>query len=90
MKRYAREKVARPMSVLQRHLSEREWLVGAFSVADIYLAVVLNWARYCDVDLAQWPAVLDFFKRASARPALARAFAEEIALYRAELAREQA
>lgn len=90
VKRYAREKVARPMSVLQRHLSEREWLVGAFSVADIYLAVVLNWARYCDVDLAQWPAVLDFFKRASARPALARAFAEEIALYRAELAREQA
>lgn len=90
VKRYAREKLARPMSVLQRHLSEREWLVGEFSVTDIYLAVVLSWARYCDVDLGQWPAVLDFFKRASARPALARAFAEEMALYRAELAREQA
>jgi glutathione S-transferase len=90
VKRYAREKVALRMSVLQQHLSSREWLLDAFSVADIYLAVVLNWARYCDVDIAHWPAVHAYFKRALARPAVARAFEEEMALYREALARENA
>ena len=88
IRRYAREKIALRMGLLQRHLSEREWLLDAFSVADIYLAVVLNWARYCGVDIGEWPAVLAHFKRASARPAVARAFQEEVALYRAEQAEE--
>jgi glutathione S-transferase len=88
IRRYAREKIALRMGLLQRHLSEREWLLDAFSVADIYLTVVLNWARYCGVDIGEWPAVLAYFKRASARPAVARAFQEEVALYRAEQAEE--
>ena len=90
VKRYSREKVALRMSALQAHLAQREWLLDGFSVADIYLAVVLNWARYCDVDLAQWPAALAHYKRVVARPAAARALAEEMALYQAELARENA
>lgn len=83
VKRYAREQVALRMEALQAHLASRDWLLDSFSVADIYLAVVLNWARYCDTDLAPWPAVLGLFKRVSARPAAARAFEEEFALYRA-------
>lgn len=90
VKHYAREKIAPRMKALQEHLAEREWLLDGFSVADIYLAVTLNWARYCDVDLSPWPAVLGFFKRVSARPAAARAFAEETALYRAEIERKHA
>jgi len=90
VKQYSREKVALRMSALQTRLAEREWLLDAFSVADIYLAVVLNWARYCDVDLAPWPAVLGHFKRVVARPAAARGFEEENALYRTEPAREKA
>lgn len=90
VKRYSREKVALRMDALQGHLTQREWLLDRFSVADIYLAVVLNWARYCDVDLAQWPAALAHYKRVVARPAAARALAEEMALYQAELARENA
>lgn len=81
VKRYAREDIPLRMQRLQTHLATREWLLDAFSVADIYLAVVLNWARYCEVDLSPWPAVLDFFKRVSKRPATARAFAEEFELY---------
>lgn len=90
VKRYAREHVALRMQALQQHLSPREWLLEHFSVADIYLAVVLNWARYCDTDLSPWPAVLGLLKRVSARPAAARAFEEEFALYRAEQARARA
>jgi glutathione S-transferase len=88
IRRYSREKIDLRMAHLQRHLSGREWLLDAFSVADLYLTVVLNWARYCGVDIGQWPAVLAYFKRVSARPAVARAFEEEAALYRAEQQRE--
>ena len=90
VKRYARECIARRMETLQAHLAAREWLLERFSVADIYLGVVLNWARFCDVDLASWPAVFGLLKRVSARPAAARAFEEEFALYRAEVARGRA
>ena len=86
IRRYSRGKIASRMGLLQRHLSEREWLLDTFSVADLYLTVVLNWARYCDVDIGEWPAVKAYFKRVSARPAVARAFEEEMALYRAEQA----
>jgi glutathione S-transferase len=86
IRRYSRAKIASRMGLLQRHLSEHDWLLNAFSVADLYLTVVLNWARYCGVDIGEWPAVLAYFKRVSARPAVARAFEEEIALYRAEQA----
>lgn len=90
VKRYAREKLALRMDTLQAHLAEREWLLDTFSVADIYLAVALSWARYCDVDLSPWPAALGLLKRVSARPAAARGFAEEAELYRAETERQSA
>ena len=90
VKRFAHEKISVRMGALQAHLADREWLLEKFSVADIYLAVVLNWARYCDVDLAQWPAALAHYKRVMARPAAARALTEEVSLYQAELARENA
>ncbi|CAN7597453.1 glutathione binding-like protein [Trinickia sp. LjRoot230] len=89
VKRYAREKVPARLGVLQAHFASQDWLLDDFSVADAYLAVVLNWARYCDVDLAQWPAVSAYFERVTARPAVARAMDEEMALYREQLAREK-
>lgn len=90
VKHYAREQVALRVDALQAHLAEREWLLGSFSVADIYLAVVLNWARFCDLDLATWPAALALYKRVVARPAAARALSEEVALYQAKSARTNA
>lgn len=90
IKRYAREKVDLRLNLLATHFAEHEWLLDTFSVADAYLAVVLNWARYCDVDIAQWPTVAAYFKRVIARPAVARAMNEELALYRDEVEREKA
>jgi len=90
VKRYTREKVGIRLNVLAAQFAEHEWLLETFSVADAYLAVVLNWARYCDVDIAQWPAVAAYFKRVTARPAVARAMSDELALYREEVEREKA
>lgn len=81
---YARQKVARRLDYLQTQLSTHDYLVDRFTVADAYLTTVLNWAKYCDVDLAQWPAIDAYYRRIVQRPQVARALAEEIALYREE------
>ena len=60
------------------------------SVADAYLYTVLNWSMATPVDLAPWPAVQSYFKRLQTRPSIARAFKEELALYKAEQTRHQA
>jgi len=90
VKRYTREKMDLRLDLLQARLASHQWLLDAFSVADAYLTVVLNWARYCDVDLSKWPAVAAYLERLSARPTIARAMTEEMALFRKELAREKA
>jgi len=79
----------RRLEHLQAHLAEREFLLDAWSVADAYLTTVLNWHRSTGVDLARWPVVKAYFDRMCARPATARAMAEESALYAEELRRQR-
>jgi glutathione S-transferase len=50
-------------------------------VADAYLATVLNWTRVAGPALADWPALQAYHQRVLARPAVARAFGEELAMY---------
>src|SRR5262245_41016922 len=76
-KAYAREKIPLRMGVLEKHLSGREFLLDRFSVADAYLATVLNWAGATGVSLAPWPAVKAYHERILARPNVARAVSEE-------------
>ncbi len=90
VKAYARDKAPLRLGVLDRHLAGREFLLDAFSVADAYLVVVLNWAGATGVSLAPFSAVRDFQARVAARPAAARAFAEEAALFRSAHARPKA
>lgn len=89
-KAYARDKAALRLDLLQAHLAGRDCLLDRFSVADAYLFVVLNWAAYVEVDLSAWPAVADFRRRVGARPAVAKALAEEMALYMQQQAQRAA
>jgi glutathione S-transferase len=89
-KNYAQGKAAQRFGYLNAYLQDRDYLLDRFSVADAYLVVVLNWARFAGVDLAQFPAVQSYFQRLSERPSVARAFGEEFALYKAEQARRAA
>ena len=89
-KAYAREKAPARLAHLARHLEGREFLLDRFTIADAYLVTVLNWGRYSGIDLAQWPAVNAYYHRMLERPSVAKAFAEEIALYKAEQARRNA
>ncbi|GLU31892.1 glutathione binding-like protein [Trinickia caryophylli] len=89
VKRYAREKLKARFDFLHARFAEHDWLLDTFSAADAYLAVVLSWTKYCDVDLAQWPAVEAYYERVTARPAVARAMSEEFELYREREARRK-
>lgn len=78
------------LAYLDQHLTGRDFLLDAFSVADAYLFTVLNWKIATPVDLSAWPAIQAFYERMKARPAVARALQEELALYAQELRRHQA
>jgi glutathione S-transferase len=56
----------------------REWLAGAFSVADVLMADVLRLVDRFD-GLAGHPACRAYVARATARPAFVRAYADQMA-----------
>lgn len=89
-RQFAHSKAPARLAHLDRHLAGREVLLDRFSVADAYLAVVMNWAPYAGVDLSGYPALGATLQRLEARPSVARAFAEERALYAEEQARHKA
>ena len=68
---------------LNDHLSDREFLLDHFTVADAYLYTVLNWSVGTRVSLSPFPAIKEYHRRLRIRPSVARAYQEELMLYRA-------
>jgi glutathione S-transferase len=87
---YALTKAASRLGWLDATLRGRSYLLDEYSIADAYLFAVLNWSMVAPVDLNPYPAIIAFMARMRERPAVARAFEEELAMYRRELAREAA
>ena len=66
----AKPAVAAALSVLQRVLSDRRYLLGeSFTVADLNVAGVLSPSRSADLDLTPYPAVAAWLDRCYRRPA---------------------
>jgi glutathione S-transferase len=84
---FARQLIPTRFDHLNAHLYGRDYLLDRFTVADAYLVTVLTWTRAAAIDLTPWPAILAYFKRMHQRDSVARAFAEELALYQQEQAR---
>jgi glutathione S-transferase len=79
------------LAYLDRRLAGREFLLDRFSVADAYLATVLNWTQATpEIDLAAYPNVKAYLERMRRRPTVAAALALEVPLFRAEIARRKA
>jgi len=58
-------------TLISQTLEKQPFLMGqAYTIADIYLFVVSNWAHYHKVDLKPWPALIAFQARVAARPAV--------------------
>ena len=88
-KDYAREKIPLRFRILQNHLTDSEFLLDRFTIADAYLTTVLNWSTYVGIDLAQWPAVSDYYQKMKKRPSIALAINEEWNLYQQEQAHQR-
>jgi glutathione S-transferase len=86
------EKLPKRLGFLDAALARTgPFLLGeAFTVADCYLAVALLWCRPAEVDLTRFPAILGYYKRAHARPQVARAVREELVLSGREVAESPA
>jgi len=77
------------LAYLNDYLSGREFLLDHFTVADAYLYTVLNWSMATPVKFDRFPAIAAYFERMKKRPSVAKAFGEELALYKAEQARHK-
>ena len=76
---------------LTSRAKRREFLLDRLSVADGYLATVLNWTRATpQIDLSAHPNVKGYLERMRARPSVAVALPTEIPLFRAEMERRKA
>ncbi len=72
-----RERAAGVLSVIEKHLSAREYLLGAeFSAADIMLGFTLAAAELLGVLDGRWPTTLAYLERLKQRPAYRRATAD--------------
>jgi len=80
-KAYALGNAAPRLAILQRHLDGRDHLLDRFSIADIYLVTVLNWAQATPVRLDDYPAIVRYAKAVRARPAVAQNLARETEQY---------
>jgi glutathione S-transferase len=91
VKAYAMRKYASRLAYVDKHLAGREFLLDRFTVADAYLATVLNWTQATpQIDLADYPAAQAYLERMRARPSVAAALGVEVPLFRAEIARHKA
>jgi glutathione S-transferase len=91
VKTWVISKYAPRLEYLDRRLAGREFLLDRFSVADAYLATVLNWTQATpEIDLAAYPNVKAYLERMRQRPSVAAALALEVPLFRAEIARRKA
>jgi glutathione S-transferase len=67
---------------MERVLARREWLAGSFSIADILMADVLRLVDRFE-GLTGHPACREYVARATARPAFAKAHADQMAHFAA-------
>ena len=87
---YIRKRADSRLGWLERRLAGREFLLERFSVADGYLYTVLNWSLATGDDLKKLPSIHAYHAKIQERPNVARAFSEELALYRREHAQQNA
>jgi len=86
-KSFAREKAGPRLAYLNDYLEDKDYLLDRFTVADAYLVTVLNWTKFSGIDLASYPAIDAYVRRLQQRPSVARAFADELDIYKAEQAK---
>jgi glutathione S-transferase len=77
-KKISKENLANRFDWLDKQLTGKDYLMGkAFTVADAYLFVLLNWTKFQSIDLAKWPTLAAYQQRVGARPKVQEALKAE-------------
>ncbi|MBO7930202.1 glutathione S-transferase family protein [Burkholderia pseudomallei] len=76
-RRQCLEKLDRRLQEVDAHLATRDYLTGAFTVADAYLFAVANWSNFLRIPLAPYPHLVAFMARVGARAKVGEALAAE-------------
>lgn len=76
-KRDVKAKLAARFAELDKHLAQREYLAGEFSVADAYAFTIVNWSNFLGIPLSDTTHLRDYLARVSARPAVQAALKAE-------------
>ncbi len=73
-----RKVLAGKFDYLQQQLGDNAFLTGsAFTIADAYLFVILNWTGIHQIELSRWPGLSAYVGRVAKRPAAAAALEAE-------------
>lgn len=78
---HARHLMRGRLEAMERLMTDRDWLAGGFSVADIMMVDVLRIPAAED-ELDDYPALTAYVARAAARPAFERAMADHMEHWR--------
>ena len=70
---YARGKIASRYALVEQQLAGHDYLLGAFSVADAYLFVMVGWAAFAKTPVDAFPNILAWYERMKSRPAVREA-----------------
>jgi len=76
------DRIRHRLDDLSRRLGDADWLDGAFSAADIMMVTVLRRAENMNI-LEDYPSLCAYIARGQARPAYQRAFADQLAVFKA-------
>ncbi|MFO1172300.1 MAG: glutathione S-transferase family protein [Hyphomicrobiaceae bacterium] len=76
------ERIRGRLAVLSKRLGDAPWLEGDFTAGDLMMVTVLRRLTGSDV-LGMFPNLLAYVARGEARPAFKRAFAAQLAVFRA-------
>jgi glutathione S-transferase len=90
VKSYALTLADARFTIVEKHLAGRDFLLDTFSIADAYLFTVLNWTAATPLKLDGYPAIQAYVARLQKRPSIAKALGDELAMYKAEVARAKA
>jgi glutathione S-transferase len=72
-----KDKLAARFAELDAHLAKREYLAGAYSVADAYAFTIVNWSRFLSIPLTRYPNLEAYLDRVAQRPAVRAAMEAE-------------
>ncbi|WP_160107113.1 glutathione transferase GstA [Pseudomonas izuensis] len=72
-----RQKLFKRLDYLNKELLNKDYLLGAFGLADAYLFTVLKWLPFFNIDVKGWPELASLMERIEARPSVQAAIAAE-------------